>query len=371
MKRTLGIIDFESKFVNIDGISIYRPIPSVSFCGRFRLIDFVVSNMTNSFISNIQVHVSSKQRSVFTHIGSGRQYNINSKRGKITVMHGESSAHSEIFNTDINSFWDNFEHIINSPEEYVLIAPCCFVYAQSYADMIEKHEASGADITVLYKSVDNANEKFIDCNNLTITKNKKIEKIERNRGRYKNRDISMDCYVLSKKLFVELIKRAHKTSASYWFVDIVSEVLDELNVMGYSLKHEVLALTSLEEFFSAHMAMIDYHYAKKFFLNDWPIMTRTYNSPPVFYGKEARVKNCSVSNGSKINGNIENCFIGRNVTIEKGAVVKNSVILTGAFIGENAIIDHAVLDKRAEVKIVKTLVGDKKNIIYVNRGNTV
>ncbi|MFV0254776.1 MAG: glucose-1-phosphate adenylyltransferase subunit GlgD [Erysipelotrichaceae bacterium] len=371
MNNVLGIVKFDDKHVNIEGLSLYRPIPSIAFCGRFRLMDFVISNMTNSDISNIHVHVNNKQRSVFTHIGSGRQYNINSKRDKITVMHGESDFRTDIYNTDINCCWDNLEHIIHAPEEYVLIASSYFIYVQEFNNLVADHIASDADITMLYKKTNEAKHKFVECNTLILNNNNQVEGIERNYGKYNERNIALDCYVMKKDLFIDLIRQAHKTSSCYWLDKIVSDKLSELNVVGYPLKREVLAINNLDQYFKAHMAMIDYSYAKNYFLNNWPILTRTYDSPPVFYGEKAKVTNSSVSNGSKIMGEIENCFIGRNVIIEEGAVVKNAVLIGDSYIASGANINHAIIDKRVKVQNVKELIGDNKNIIYVNRGNTI
>ncbi|MFV0380364.1 MAG: glucose-1-phosphate adenylyltransferase subunit GlgD [Anaerorhabdus sp.] len=371
MSDVLGIVKFDDKHVNIDGLSIYRPIPSIAFCGRFRLMDFVISNMTNSDISKIHIHVNRKQRSVFTHVGSGRQYNINSKRDRIAIMHGESEFRTDIYNTDINCFWDNLEHIIKASEEYVLIASSYFVYVQDFNELVKKHIESKADITILSKNTNLAKEHFIECNTLILDKDNRVEKMERNFGKYKNRNVSLDCYVMKKDLFIELIKQAHKTSSCYWLDMIINDKLEELNVVAHLMKREAMAINTLDQYFKAHMAMIDYQYAKNYFVSGWPILTRTYDSPPVMYGKDAKVTNSSVSNGSKIYGEIENCFIGRNVIVEKGAVVKNSILIGDSFIASGANIDHAVIDKHVQVKNVKELIGDKKNIIYVNRGNIV
>lgn len=371
MSRTLGIINFEEKHVNVEGLSLYRPIPSISFCGRFRLIDFVLSNMSNSNISNIHIHVNRKPRSVYSHVGTGRHYNINSKRGKITIMHGEVSQRTDIYNTDINSFLDNLEFIVNASEEYVLIAPSYFVYAQNYREMIDHHIKSDADITVLYKSTDEAKEKFIECNTIAFDSNKQVTKIDKNMGRYKSRNILLDCYVMKKTLFVDLIRKAHNTSSLYWFIDIVKDMLDDLRIEAYSLRQEVIAINNLNQFYRAHMSMIDYTYARNFFHKTWPILTRTNDSPPVLYGDSSKIKNSSIANGSKIYGTVENCFIGRNVVIDKNAIVKNSVILAGVHIGEGAYLDHTVVDRGATVKVVKELVGSDKNIIYVNRYDVI
>lgn len=371
MCDALGIINFENKSVQVSGLSKYRPIPSISFLGRFRLIDFTMSNMSNSGVSNIHIHARSKPRSIFSHVGTGRHYNINSKKGRVSVMYGEAEIQSEIYNTDINSFVQNMEHIVDTPEPYVIITPSYFVYTINYNEFLNYHIESKADVTILYKATDEAKGKYIECDSLVLSQEKRIMQMQKNRGRFKNRFISLECYVMRKDIFLNLIERAQKTSSLYWLSDILADMVNSLSVYGYPYRREVIAINSLKQYYQSHMDLTDVNYAQNFFNDDWPIFTRTNDSPPTHYGENSKVKKSSIANGSRINGTVENCFIGRNVTIEKGAVVRNSVILPGAYIGENALLDHVVVDKTARVEIVKELLGSDDNIIYVHRRDRI
>ena len=371
MEKVLGIIKFGDKEVNIEGLSLYRSTPSVSLWGRFRLMDFVISNMTNSGIDNIHFHVNRKPRSVFSHVGTGRHYNINPKRGSITIMNGESEGRSDVYNTDVNSFFDNLEHVVKSSADYVLIAPSHFVYLQQYQDAVAQHVKSGADITMLYKQAEDAKNNFMDCHTLAISDEGRVTNITRNRGHFRKRNVSLECYVMKREVFIDLVREAHKTSSLYWFVDIVIDKLDELRVEGFAVESKVVPITNLTQYYKAHMDMLDLDFAREFFKPNWPILTRTSDTQPAKYGKKANVKSTASSNGADINGTVVNSFIGRNVIIEEGAIVKNSVILANSYIAKDAVLENVVVDKDASVKIVKKLVGDENNIIYVNRGNLV
>ena len=170
MCDALGIINFEDACVDITGLMDYRPASAISFLGRYRLIDFMLSNMTNSGISQIEVFIKDKPRSLIEHLGNGRQYNINSKRGKLQLMFSQNSSENDVYNTDISAFAENIEFIERMREPYVIIAPSYMVYAANYSELLQAHIDSDADITLLYHSVDNAREAFLNCDILNLNK---------------------------------------------------------------------------------------------------------------------------------------------------------------------------------------------------------
>ncbi|MEG0359158.1 MAG: glucose-1-phosphate adenylyltransferase subunit GlgD [Anaerorhabdus sp.] len=371
MIDALGIVNFEDSTADIEGLGNYRPVPAISFLGRYRIIDFVLSNMTNSGLSQIQVHIKEKPRSLIEHLGTGLHYNINSKRGKLRLLYGESKVMSDVYNHDIGSFLQNMQYIEESNLPYVIIAPSYMIYSIDFNEVLESHIASKNDITVLYKNVDTAKHEFIGCDTLSMDKEKRVNGIEENRGKYKTRAISLETYVMSRRLFIELINRAANTSALYWFKDILKEVYDELKMVGYPVRGYVACINSLPAYYKASMELRCPDLASELFVDYWPIHTMTNDSPPTRYSIDATVKGSIVSNGCLIEGRVENCVIGRNATIKKGAVIKNCIILPGAFIGEGAKLDTVIVDKSAIVHHVKKLVGTPEAPIYVKRRDRI
>lgn len=371
MIDALGIINFEDSTAAVEGLGLYRPVSATNFLGRYRIIDFVLSNMTNSGLSQIQVHIKEKPRSLIDHLGTGLHYNINSKRGKLRLLYGESKVMSDVYNHDINSFLQNMYFLEESSMPYVILAPSYMIYNVDFNDVLAKHIESKNDITMLYKQVDSAKCEFIGCDTLIMDKEKKVTSIEKNRGKYKTRAISLETYVMSRKLFIELVNRAANISALYWFKDILREVCGELNVAGFAVKGYAACINSLTAYYNASMELRCPHLASELFKDDWPIHTMTNDSPPTRYTNCAAVKGSIVANGCLIEGKIENCVIGRNVTVKKGAVLKNCIVLPGAFIGENAKLSMVIVDKSAIVHHVKKLIGTADDPIYVKRRDRI
>ena len=323
--------------------------------------------MSNSGIDRIQVYVRTKPRSLAEHLGTGRHYNINSKRGKLQLMFAQNSSENDVYNTDIASFYENIEFIERMHEPYVIIAPSYMVYAEDYRELLQTHIDSGADITLLYHSVDNAREKFLNCDILNLNKQKGVESIEKNRGSAQKRNIFMDTYVMSKELFIELIKKARKISSMYTLPQIVNESSADLDIRGVSHRGYFASITDFNSYYNANISLIDIKTAEGLFNPEWPIYTRTNDSCPTHSYKTAQIRNSVVSNGCQVEGTIENSILGRGCIIHKDAVIKNSVILSGAEIGEGVHVENQVVDKMVKILHVKEVVSDPALPGYIKR----
>lgn len=371
MARAFGIVASSGTHIKVEGLQDYRSIGAFSFLGRYRAIDFPISNMSNSGIDRIQVYVRHKPRSLAEHLGTGRHYNINSKSGKLQLLFSENNAENIVYNTDIASYAENLEFIERMREPYVIIAPAYMVYAANYSTLIDAHIESGADITLLYHSVDNAREKFLNCDILNLNKQKGVESIELNRGSAQKRNIFMDTYIMKKELFIELIHKARKISSMYTLPQIVNASAKDLDIRGIAHRGYFASLTDFKSYYDANISLIDIKTADSLFNSDWPIYTRTDDSCPTQYFEGANVKNSVISNGCLIEGTVENCVIGRGCQIKPGAVVKNSVILSHTVIGKNAHIENQVVDKWVRILHENEIIASEDHPGYIRRDDTL
>lgn len=369
--NALGIIYFEGSTANVQGLEEYRPVPAISFLGRYRVIDFILSNMTNSGIDNVQVYCKEKPRNLIEHLGTGSHYNINSKRGNLRILYGEKSFSSPVYNHDIANYMLNMQYIEEDTNPYVVLAPSYFIYSLDFNEVLKQHVDTGADVTVLYTNTTDAKRAYLGTDTLTMDKDKRVLSVEKNRGTSKNKTISLEAFVLSKKLFVELVKKAASISSLYWFKDILRDSVNELDIRGYGVRGFVACINSLEEYYRWSMSLRDRSVANGLFKPGWPIYTQTNDSSPTRFSKDADVKGSVIANGCVIEGTVSGSIVGRNVTIQKGAVVKDSIILSDAFIGEGAKLDHVVVDKYAIIHHVKALTGTDEELVYVKRRDRI
>ena len=348
LRNTLGIVNIEGTNVHFGDVMNHRGVQAFGFLGRYRLIDFVLSNMSNSGITDFQVYTPAKMRSTIQHVGTGKHYNINSKRGKLRLLNSVTDPNS-IYQHDIKAFTDNLHYIESSNKKYVLIAPSYFIYSQDFAKLQEQHIETGADITVLYKNVTDAKESYIGCQTLKFGEDKRIVEFHENHGKYKNRPVSLEAYFMERTLFIELIHRANKISSLYWLKDILRDSVDQYKIMGYAHRDFVACINTVEAYFKTQLELFDRDTRRLLFKNNWPIYTQTSDSSPTLYGPLAEVKMSLIANGAFINGQVENSVIDRDVFIEEGVVVKNSIILSGVTITSGANIENAIIDKATKI----------------------
>lgn len=371
MYKAFGIVNSSSKNIRVEGLEDYRPIGAFSFLGRYRVIDFPISNLSNSDIDRIQIYIQEKPRTLVSHIGTGRHYNINSKSGRLQILFSDTAKRNDIYNTDIAAYYENLECIEAMHHEYVVITPDYMVYSADFSTLIEQHIDSGADITLLYHSVDNAKEAYLNCNILNLNKQRGVLSIEPNHGNAKNRNIFMDTYIMKKDLLVDLIKKARATSSAFTLTDIINELHNDLDVRGISHRGFFASITDFQSYYDANMDLINIKTAQTLFDSEWPIYTRTNDSCPTHYYGTAEIRNSVVSNGCQVEGTIENSILGRGCIIHKGAVIKNSVVLAGAEIGEGVHVENQVVDKLAKILHVKEVVSDPALPGYIKRGDII
>ena len=371
MYKAFGIVNSSSRNIRVEGLEDYRPIGAFSFLGRYRMVDFPISNLSNSGIDRIQIYVKEKPRTLVSHIGTGRHYNINSKSGRLQILFTDSDQRNNIYNTDIASYYENMECIEEMHHPYVVITPDYMVYTADFSKLIDQHIQSEADITLLYHAVDNAKDAYLNCNILNLNKQKGVLSIEPNHGNAKNRNIFMDTYIMKKDLFIELIHKSRKTSSVYTLLDIVNASCEDLDIRGVSHRGYFAAISDFNSYYESNLSLTDIKTAQNLFVPDWPIYTKTNDSCPTQYFETGTAKNSVVSNGCLIEGEIDHSVIGRGCIIKKGAVVKNCIVLSDAYIGENVHVENQVIDKHAKITHAKELSASEDRPGYVRRNDTL
>ena len=363
MAKAFGIITSSAEH-KVDGLQDYRPIGSFSFLGRYRVIDFPISNLSNSGIINQQVYIASKARSLIAHIGTGRHYNINSKRGRLQILPPTEEKVNNIYNTNIRAMYENLEYIKRQSQEYVVIAPSCMVFKQDYDALLQGHAASGADITALYHTVHHAKSGYETCHIFDIADDK-VNAIRRNLGDEDVRAISMESFVMKKSLLIKLIGEARAISSMFNLSDVINAKIGDLDVRAVEHFGYFGPITSLKSYYDANAQLLNPEKAAELFTPDWPIYTRTNDSCPSQYYDEAEVKNSLISNGCEIHGMIEDSVVGRGVVIGKGSVIKGCYISAYTTIGDNVHLEYQIVDKYVTIDHENCIIADKENPGYV------
>lgn len=370
MKNVYGILNLHG-WPNLGPLTEEHPLGSISFLGRYGVMDFALSNLTNSGIDRIAILVEKNSHSVRSHIQGGHVWIANTKTGDLGEYINEKALNTPSYNTDLANLKANLLPLESQIiEDYVVIVPPYFVMTLDYSKVVEEHISSGADITLIYSNRKNAKTDFLGCYYLIFNSEGKISSIDKNKGDASKRDIFLETYVINKRKLAEIIEISNSKSKTYSLIDIISDLIDEgsINVNSYSFENIVIPITSLQNYVKYSFALLDEDLSNQLFKKDWPIYTTTHNTAPTIYGKNAEVSNSFIANGSQINGKVENSILSRNVIVEEGAIVKNSIIFTKTSISSEAKVQYVLLGKHVNISSKKKISGSKNDVFFVDYG---
>ena len=368
MNKIIGICNLHDD-PHLGLLTESRPCGAVTFLGRYGLIDFTLSNFSNSNIDKVYVLVKSGILQMRNHIGNGSIWTNNTRTGFINLLINEAGLFSPKFNTDIANIRLNLP-LDETDFEYAVIAPSFMLASIDYRPIVKEHAESGADITIVYSHLESTDEEFINCDRLKINKDKKVTKIDTNFGRTNEADISLESFVITKKALKKIIADSPKVSELYNLRQMISYYVKEdvLDIRAYEFKGFVVPMLDFEHYVKHSLNLLNYHIRNQLFLEDWPIYTTTHNTPPTLYSKTADVQNAFIANGSVIKGKVENCIISREVVIEKGAYVKNCILFTKTEIGKDVKLEYVVTDKKVKISTAKELSGSEEKPLYIHQG---
>lgn len=373
MPSALGIIAFNDQSVWVRGLSKYRPIAALNYVGRYRLVDIPISNMANSGLQHLHVYTNGDPKVLFEHIGSARHYNINNKHGHIDIIPVFTNGISPQFVSDMAMYYRNLDDIKDDNNEFVVIAPANYVYKANFSDLLKSHIESGADVSVLSAHVCGEKDeltRYLKAHILEMEGKKEVKRFDSYIGGLTSFDLSMDTYFMSKKVFINLIEKAHNYSDLIWLTDTLNLAIaeDGLKVQAINYPHVFFPILDFKSYFDSNMRMLEEKNMAFFNDPNWPIYTRTNDSAPTIYKGQGGSSNSLISNGCEIEGYVEKCILGRNVKVGKGASLYNCLILPGAVIADNATLTGVLMDTDSKVEraleITMAYDGDP---YYINR----
>lgn len=370
MARILGILNLHNE-IDLGDITKNRSLAALTFLGRYSFCDIPLSNFGNSGINSSAILVKNNIRSIIKHIDDVKGYCSNAKLGSLFMLYNEQYASDELYNTDINNLLNNRWILEENDFKYVIIAPTHIIYRMNYQDVIKKHEQSKSEITVCYKKINDGKNNFINADCFYIDENHHLRKIYSNKGVENQINVSLETYIINKDKLLEMLDFASHTSSLFTIKDVLNYVASTFEISSYEYNGYLRRIDSLSKYLESSLELLDLDILPDLIDKNWPIYTKTHDTPPAKYLNDSVVKNSFISNGAIISGKVENSIICRNVKISKNCHIKNSIILSDTYISENSILDHVIIDKNAKVIYKKELHGTKKKPLYVKQGDTI
>ena len=337
-----------------------RAVAAVPFGGRYRCIDFVLSNLVNTGIRNVGLIVQRNYHSMMDHLGTGKEWDLNRKRDGLFLLPPFSTKdNTGVYRGDIDAFHSVMQYVRRSNQKYLILCGSHTVFNTTFDEILKQHRETGADITIMY----NEDPRFFpeeqnrDLRLLLDEDGKTVNGLEWNPSHPSTNFRSCEVTIINKDLFEDLVEEAY----SRGYVDFVREVMltrvNELKIMGWRYDGYVARIDSINTYFMHSMELLDTVPAKDLFNMKHPIYTKVKDEIATKYGETAKVNNVVMADGCIIDGTVEDSIVFRGVTIERGAVVKNSILMQGVTVRAGAQLDHVILDKNVTVNAGRVLLG--------------
>lgn len=368
--KTMGILFASDKESHLNDLTIHRTTSSVPFGGRYRLIDFTLSNFVNANITTIGVVTRNNYNSLMDHIRMGRDWDLSRKNSGITVFPPMvfDSAHT-VYKGKIEALYMLRGYMMEACEDYVVIANANIAYNIDFDEVEKFHIAKGADITVLTYSTDDVNPRKLI---VSTDKNDRIKDMRFPVASDSGKQVcDLNIYFIKKDLLISLVDNAYAHGAYDFEKDIIQAQLQDLYIMNYELKDYVAVIDRISSYFKCSMDLLNPEVRESLFYKHSPILTKVKDTVPARYKEGADVKNSIIADGCVIDGTVENSILFRSVKVGKGAVIKNSIIMEDSIIMDGATLNYTITDKDVIIQEGRTLSGYETYPMVVVKGKVI
>ncbi|HXK72328.1 MAG: glucose-1-phosphate adenylyltransferase subunit GlgD [Clostridia bacterium] len=374
MKDALGIIFGEGTDAGLGTLTANRSLAAVPIASRYRIIDFILSSMVNSGITNVGIITQKNYKSLMDHLGTGKEWDLNRKIGGLLLIPPFSSRDTmSNENGDLSDLAGALDFLEKSPQKYVVLSKSHLICNLNFDDAFEKHVNTNSIVTIFYQNLEPRGEVSGLKNRffLNLDEDDRVNQIKAYSSTNLSNKISLDIYIINKEFLIYLIRDGLASGEKGSLSEILSKRVDHMRMTGYIAKDFVARIDSIKTFYQANMVILNKDIRERLFFRPGRIYTKVKDEAPTKYMDSAVVKNSLIADGCVINGYVENSIIFRGVKIEKGAKVINSIIMQNSEVMEDAILEHVILDKEVIIRKDIRLTGQQSYLVLINKGAIV
>ena len=341
--------------------------PAVPYGGKYRIIDFALSNCLNSGINTVGVLTQYKPRELNAHIGTGAPWDLDRRGGGVSILspYKEENDGGDWYSGTANAIFRNIEYIDTYNPEYVLILSGDQIYKMDYSKMLKFHKKNNADATIAVIDVSYEEAKRFGIMN--TNEDLSIYEFEEKPANPKSTMASMGIYIFKWKQLRKYLMEDEEDvlSQNDFGKNIIPKMLDqEKKLFAYPFKGYWKDVGTVDSFWEANMDLLRKENELNLYDENWRIYSVNSASPPQYVGKDAVVKNSLVTEGCTILGHAENSILFEGVQVGKNTVIKNSVIMPNVIIGDNVVIEKAIIASGAIIEN-EAKIGDGEEIAVV------
>jgi glucose-1-phosphate adenylyltransferase len=371
MGNVLGLVFANMHDTTLGDMTKNRTMGSVMFGGRYRLIDFPLSNMVNSGISEVGVITKSNYQSLLDHLGSAREWDLARKKGGLYILPPFGNVESTLYRGRIEALYGAMSFIKHSRAKYVILSDCDVVTNIDYKPIVAAHIKSGADITAVAHTGVYSSEDIKTSTVFNVDADKNVTSVLINPDISGTCTTSLNVFVMSMDFLIETVNDAMARGNVSFERNILQEKCRELKIKIYEYDNYFSKLNSPESYFKSNMALLEPENARKLFVPKRSIYTKVSDNAPVKYDLDSKVSNSLIADGCIIEGEVENSVLFRGVKVGKGAKVKNCILMQGTVVGDNAELNYLITDKNVSICENHILTSSPQYPMYVGKGASV
>ncbi len=367
--NAMGLILADHRKIHLGDLSRPRALAAIPFGGRYRIIDFMLSNMVNSGISQIGVIALSKYKSLMDHLGTGSSWDLDRKQPGLNLL----PPYINTANVDRGGEADDLTGLLDFfrayPHKYVIVADSNMVLNATFDDFVSKHEESGADISVMYNrdSTRYGSPSMI----LNLDRRGYLRDMMLDPPKPSATRCSLGIAVLDRELLIDLVSESIARGDRDFSIDGLMKMYKQYRVRGIEYKGKVLRINSIPTYFAGTMRLLDDAFRNELFGSGLPVYTKVKDEAPTLYIEGNAVSNSVISDGCLITGEVTDSMIFRGVTISKHAVIRNCIIMQDVYVSEGVELENVILDKNCVIRPGIKLVGQTDYPVVIGKGAIV
>lgn len=374
----MGIVYTSKDDLNLRELTSQRAVAAIPVAGRYRLIDFTLSNMVNSGIHNVGIIAQKNYSSLMDHLGSGKDWDLHTRNNGLFILPPFMTRdNSGEYGGLLDALRSNFDYLRRSKQDFVILTDSDYIMNTSFEPMINQHIKSRADVTMMYMKVTPEITEFSSSskNNhvyMSVNDDKTVSNLEINPNAASFGNLFLSVMMVKRTLLIYLVDQALSRGSRDLYADVLLPAIQagSLKIMGYEENSYYRRVETIRGYFNLSLDLLKPEVRDALFGKN-PVFTKTRDSVPTIYRSGAKVTNSLIADGCVIDGEVENCVLFRGVRVGKGAKLKNCVIMQDSYIEDDVELENVIFDKEVTIRSHGRLIGQSQYPIVIGKNITL
>lgn len=369
-----AIVNVSEDSSKLRPLTNHRPIALLPFAGRYRSIDFILSDISYAEINSVGLFIGESGRSIYDHVRSGSSWHLESLiRGGIFTFSHQDWKREHHFEDKAEDFYYNHRLFMQrSRAQYIFVTGSKIIANVDIKAIRRHHQSNGDDITIVYKHLldTNISEQDKLSDGIIFDENHEVRSftekpIADEDGKI---NLSLNMYFLSVEKMLQIIEKALEDGIYLELNDLIRHYINACSLSAYEYTGYAANIDTIDKYYAANMDMLNFATFSSLFHTSIPILTKPKHGSPAYYDVESEVRHSFVGTDSYIAGEVKQSILNRRVDVGKDASILNSIVFQGTKVGEGARIEYAIIDKNSIIEPGAQVIGTPDNIAMVEKG---